>query len=146
MRAAREAADAEADRLGIPVPRILAVTVLTSLEQRNLSRELGIGESLEEVVVNWAGLAKAAGLDGVVASPLEIAAIRKAYGSDFLIVTPGIRPEGAAVQDQKRVLTPAQALRRGADYLVIGRPITGAPDPVQAARAIATELQTGDRH
>jgi orotidine-5'-phosphate decarboxylase len=140
MRAAREAADAEAARLGVPVPKILAVTVLTSLEQQNLSRELGIGRNLEEVVVNWAALAKAADLDGVVASPLEIAALRSALGPDFLIVTPGIRPAGAEAQDQKRVLTPAEAVRRGADYLVIGRPITGAADPVQAARAIVREL------
>lgn len=143
MRAAREAADEEAARQGTAAPKLLAVTVLTSLEQQNLSRELGIGQSLEEVVVNWAGLAKAAGLDGVVASPLEISALRSTYGPGFLIVTPGIRPAGAAIQDQKRVLSPAAAVRRGADYLVIGRPITGVPDPVAAARAIAAGLPGG---
>jgi orotidine-5'-phosphate decarboxylase len=141
MRAAKEAAQDEAQRLGMPAPVILAVTVLTSLEQQNLSRELGFGQSLEETVISWAGLAKAAGLDGVVASPLEIAALRSTYGPDFLIVTPGIRPAGSAVQDQKRTMTPAQALARGADYLVIGRPITAAPDPVRVARAIVREIQ-----
>lgn len=143
MRAAREAVDGEAARRDTAAPKLLAVTVLTSLEQQNLSRELGIGDSLEEVVVNWAGLAKAAGLDGVVASPLEISALRATYGPDFLIVTPGIRPAGAAVHDQKRTMTPAAALARGADYLVVGRPITGAPDPVAAARAIAAGLPGG---
>lgn len=140
MRAAREAAREEAARLEVPVPEILAVTVLTSLEQQNLSRELGIDRNLEEVVLGWAGLAKEAGLDGVVASPLEIEALRSALGPDFLIVTPGIRPAGSGYQDQKRVLTPAEAVRRGASYLVIGRPITAAPDPVAAARSITREL------
>jgi orotidine-5'-phosphate decarboxylase len=143
LRTAVEAAREEAVRIGVPVPKILAVTVLTSLEQRNLSRELGIGRNLEEVVLNWAGLAKAAGLDGVVASPLEIAALRSAFGPEFLIVTPGIRPAGSNQQDQQRVLTPAAAVRLGADYLVIGRPITAAPDPVQAVRAIIQDLDEG---
>lgn len=140
MRAAREAAQDEAARLGVPMPKILAVTVLTSLEQQTLSGELGIRRNLREVVLSWAELAEAAGLDGVVASPLEIEALRSAFGPGFLIVTPGIRPPGSERQDQKRVLTPAEAVELGASYLVIGRPITAAPDPVQAARNIAREL------
>ncbi|MEW6541572.1 MAG: orotidine-5'-phosphate decarboxylase [Bacillota bacterium] len=140
MRAAAEAAHAEAAQAGVPVPKLVAVTVLTSLEQENLSRELGFGKNLEQVVLAWAGLAKAAGLDGVVSSPLELTTLRTALGPDFLLITPGIRPAGAELQDQKRVLTPAQAVQAGADYLVIGRPITAAPDPVAAVQAIAREL------
>jgi len=144
MRAAAEAARTEAARAGVPAPKLVAVTVLTSLEQENLSRELGFGDDLESVVLAWAGLAKAAGLDGVVSSPLELTALRAALGPDFLLITPGIRPAGAQLQDQKRVMTPAQAVRAGADYLVIGRPITAAPDPVAAVRAIAGELPAGE--
>lgn len=140
MRAAAEVARAEAARTGAPPPKLVAVTVLTSLEQENLNRELGFGRNLGQVVLAWAGLAKAAGLDGVVSSPLELTALRTALGPDFLLITPGIRPAGAELQDQKRVMTPSQAVRAGADYLVIGRPITAAPDPVAAVQAIAREL------
>jgi len=119
--------------------RVLAVTVLTSLGPADLA-EVGMQGSPEEVVVRLARLAQAAGLDGVVASPREITAIRAACGSKFLIVTPGIRPAAAATDDQTRIATPASAIRSGADYLVIGRPITGAPDPIAAADAIAAEM------
>ena len=101
----------------------------------------GIPGSPEEVVVRLARLAQAAGADGVVASPREIAAIRQACGPDFLIVTPGIRPAAGAGDDQARTATPASAIRAGADYLVIGRPITGAADPAAAADAIAAEME-----
>jgi orotidine-5'-phosphate decarboxylase len=123
-------------------PRVLAVTVLTSLTEEAL-RELGISGSAEEVVVRLARLAREAGLDGVVASPQEIAALRRALGSDFLIVTPGIRPANAAIDDQARIATPEAAIRAGADYLVIGRPITGAADPAAAADAIVAEMGKG---
>jgi len=119
--------------------RVLAVTVLTSLAAQDLA-EVGYQGSPEEIVVRLARLAQASGLDGVVASPQEIAAIRAACGSKFLIVTPGIRPAAAATDDQARIATPSSALRAGADYLVIGRPITRAPDPAAAADAIAAEL------
>jgi len=119
--------------------RVLAVTVLTSLTEEVL-RELGISGSAEEVVVRLARLARDAGFDGVVASPKEIAALRRALGPDFLIVTPGIRPANAAADDQARIATPGAAIRAGADYLVVGRPITAAADPTAAADAIVAEM------
>jgi orotidine-5'-phosphate decarboxylase len=120
-------------------PRVLAVTILTSLESQDLE-ELGISGTPVEAVLRLARLAQSAGLDGVVASPREISAIRQACGPGFLIVTPGIRPASAATNDQARIATPASAIAAGADYLVVGRPITGAPDPVAAADAIVAEM------
>jgi len=122
-------------------PKVLAVTVLTSLEFQDLE-ELGISGTPIEAVVRLARLAQSAGLDGVVASAREISALRQACGPDFLIVTPGIRPAHAATDDQARIATPASAIAAGADYLVVGRPITGAPDPVGAADAIVAEMES----
>jgi orotidine-5'-phosphate decarboxylase len=124
-------------------PRIVAVTLLTSLDRAAL-RELGVASSPEELVPRWAALARDSGLDGVVSSPLEAAQIRRQYGPEFLIVTPGIRPAGSASDDQRRVLTPRQAIQAGADILVIGRPITRAPDPAEAAREILMEIESAD--
>ncbi len=90
--------------------------------------------------MKWALLAKEAGLDGVVASPLEIGPIREACGEDFVIITPGVRPAGAAANDQKRTMTPGEAAGLGATYLVVGRPVTAAPDPVKALQAILDEI------
>lgn len=135
MREAREAA-AEA---GEPRTLLLAVTVLTSLDSESLAA-IGCPWEVEEAVVRLAVLARESGMDGVVASPLEIEAVRRACGPDFLIVTPGVRLRGAAVQDQARVATPGDAVRAGADYLVIGRALTAAPDPAAAADAIAAEI------
>lgn len=123
-------------------PRLLAVTILTSSTVETL-RQVGIEHSVQDMVVRLARLAKASGMDGVVASPLEISLIREACGPDFLIVTPGVRPPFAAVDDQKRIMTPSEAVSSGADYLVIGRPIAKATDPVQAADAIAAEITDG---
>lgn len=134
MRAAAEAAGTAERRA-----KIIAVTVLTSLEDRDLPL-IGVSSTALEQAVRLAVLAKDSGLDGVVCSPHEIAAVRSACGPNFLIVTPGMRPAGGELGDQKRVMTPKQALDAGADILVIGRPITGAPDPVNAARQIAAEL------
>jgi orotidine-5'-phosphate decarboxylase len=137
MRMLRDAAAALAD---LPDrPRLLAVTVLTSLDAEDL-RSLGIGETPSEQAIRLARLARSCGIDGVVCSPLEVEAVRHACGSDLLVVTPGIRPASDAAGDQKRVTTPAAALRAGADLLVIGRPITQAPDPVAAARAILDSI------
>ena len=122
-------------------PKVLAVTILTSLEAQELA-ELGISGMPMEAVVRLACLAQSAGLDGVVASAREIAAIRRACGPNFLIVTPGIRPTSSATNDQARIATPASAMAAGADYLVVGRPVTGAPDPVAAADAIVAEMET----
>ena len=123
-------------------PRLLAVTILTSSTVHTL-RQVGIEHSVQDMVVRLARLAKASGMDGVVASPLEIGLIREACGPDFLIVTPGVRPSFAAVDDQKRIMTPSEAVSSGADYLVIGRPIAKAADPVQAADSIAAEIADG---
>jgi orotidine-5'-phosphate decarboxylase len=131
---------AEGARAVAAPTRVLAVTVLTSLGPEDLA-EVGLQGSPEEVVVRLARLAQKAGLDGVVASPREITAIREACGPNFLIVTPGVRPATAASDDQTRIATPESAIRAGADYLVIGRPITGAPDPAAAADAIAAEME-----
>jgi len=120
-------------------PLLLAVTILTSMSAEAL-REVGIPSSPEEMVPRLAQLAKQAGLDGVVASPREIALIRGVCGPDFVIVTPGVRPLNAAADDQKRIATPAQAVRAGADYLVVGRPIATAADPEGAALSIVEEI------
>jgi orotidine-5'-phosphate decarboxylase len=134
MRAAAEAA-----RVGEPRAKIIAVTVLTSLEDRDLP-QIGLSDTALNQALRLAVLAKDSGLDGVVCSPHEIAAVRAACGPQFLIVTPGVRPAGADLGDQKRVMTPRQAVEAGADILVIGRPITAAANPAQAAKQIANEL------
>jgi len=135
MQKAVEGAEEESGKLGISRPKILGVTVLTSMDSEAL-KKIGINKLPEEQVLNLARLAKDAGLDGVVASPEEINAIRKAMGKDFLIVTPGVRPEGSDSGDQKRVATPKEAFQRGADYIVIGRPVTKAKDPVKVLESI----------
>jgi orotidine-5'-phosphate decarboxylase len=120
-------------------PLMLAVTILTSSTEETL-RQVGIDRPVREMVPRLARLAREAGMDGVVASPQEVGLIREACGKDFLIVTPGVRPAFAAVNDQKRVTTPAEAIAVGADYLVIGRPISAAANPVEAADHILTEM------
>jgi orotidine-5'-phosphate decarboxylase len=139
MRAARDAADESAAKRGIAPPLVIAVTVLTSMNQVAL-REVGIVIDLMDQVMRLAELAKEAGLDGVVASPQETRAIRARCGHRFAIVTPGIRggTAGDAKNDQERTMTPSAAVAAGASYLVVGRPIIAAPDPVTAARAIAS--------
>ena len=117
----------------------MAVTALTSLDQKDLEDVRLLGP-VEELVVSRAKLAMEEGCDGVVASPQEAKAIRAACGPSFLIVTPGVRPAGAASMDQKRVATPRAAVEAGADFIVVGRPITAAPDPRAAAEAIGREL------
>lgn len=120
-------------------PLLLAVTILTSSTEETL-REVGIEAPVTEMVPRLARLAQEAGMDGVVASPREVELIRRACGPDFVIVTPGVRPADAALDDQKRVMTPGEAVAAGADYLVIGRPISAAPDPVEAAERILAEM------
>lgn len=124
---------------GEPVPILLGVTVLTSLSSSELSEEISCKRSLEEQVIHLAQLAKKSGLQGVVASPLEIGLIRKACGSDFKIVTPGVRPSWFGKDDQKRTMTPKEACDLGADYVVIGRPITSAKDPLDAVERLFQE-------
>lgn len=124
----------------IAPPQLLGVTILTSSTQDTLT-EIGIDRPLEEMVLRLAGLAQQCGLSGVVASPREAAQIRRQCGADFAIVTPGVRPAWAALDDQKRVTTPAEALAAGATHLVIGRPIAAASDPAQAALKIRQEIE-----
>ncbi len=131
MRAAREQ---------LPDTILLAVTVLTSFDEKTFQEHVGTDASVEDTVRRWSVSAREAGLDGVVCSPREISTVRGELGDDFLIVTPGIRPQWAAKGDQRRVTTPSEALQLGADYLVVGRPITGAPDPREAAGRIAREI------
>ena len=135
MKAAAEAA-AEA---GEARPLVVGVTVLTSLDDGDL-RATGVTGGAAAQAERLARLAQGCGLDGVVCSAHEAAALRRALGADFVLVVPGIRPAWAAADDQKRAATPAAAMAAGADYLVVGRPVTGAADPVQAARRIAAEL------
>ena len=140
MKAAADGAAAAAVELSVRRPLAIAVTVLTSLDRAALHRELGVTSSVEGHVLHLAELAREAGLDGTVASPNEIAAIRRSLGAAWVIVTPGVRPAGSAAGDQSRVATPSAAAQAGAHYLVVGRPITGAPDPAAAAAAILEEM------
>jgi orotidine-5'-phosphate decarboxylase len=128
-------------REGLPQTKIIAVTVLTSLDGASLA-STGIPDAPECQALRLGKLAEECGLDGVVASPLEAAALRDMVGGRFLLVTPGVRPAGATHDDQRRVFTPSDAVKAGADYLVVGRPILKAPDPVRAARKIVEEVQT----
>lgn len=137
MEAAREGVEATGP--GANRPLLLAVTVLTSLAAEDF-REVGLAGEPTEAVTRLARLARRAGMDGVVASAREAAAIRAACGHGFVIVTPGIRPAAATAQDQARVATPSQAVQDGADFLVVGRPITSAADPVAAADAVVAEI------
>ena len=123
-------------------PKILAVTVLTSLSKEDLKRT-GVITGVENQVVRLAKLAKEAGMDGVVASPLEVSRIRRECGRNFLLVVPGVRSRGESWDDQKRVLTPEEAMRAGADYLVVGKPIRDAKDPREIARQIVREMEQG---
>ncbi|MFH1189159.1 MAG: orotidine-5'-phosphate decarboxylase [Candidatus Omnitrophota bacterium] len=141
MKKAAEAVRQAADRSKIDRPKVIAVTILTSMDEMAL-KKAGISDTMDAEVLKLAGLAKEAGLDGVVASPLEAKRLREAFGGDFLIVVPGIRPEWAASGDQKRFATPLEAVKAGADYIVVGRPITEARDRKEAARRILEEMTT----
>lgn len=137
LRAAREALGDASDR-----PRLIAVTLLTSMGGQDMA-QIGLAGTPQEAVLRLARLAQASGLDGVVCSAQEAAMLRQALGRDFCLVTPGIRPLTAAPGDQQRVMTPAAALAAGSDYLVVGRPITQAADPLGALLAIHNEISQG---
>ncbi|WP_207482117.1 orotidine-5'-phosphate decarboxylase [Arenibaculum pallidiluteum] len=142
LRAAADAAGEAAAKAGVTPPRLLAVTVLTSLDEGDLEAVGQRGPVLEQVL-RLAETAQRSGIDGVVCSPAEVTALRARCGAGLTLMVPGIRPAGTAVGDQKRVMTPAEAVAAGADFLVIGRPITQAGDPAAAARGIAAELAAG---
>ncbi len=140
MKAAAESARETAEKLGLPAPIALAVTVLTSMDEKNLRRELKITRSLQREVAHLARLAQRAGMHGVVASPREIKMLRRAVRGEFVILTPGVRPAWASKDDQKRIMTPGEAIAAGADYLVVGRPVLKAGDRKEAVRKILEEI------
>ncbi len=143
MKAAVASAQETAEKNSLAMPRMLAVTVLTSMDEKNLRRELKITRSLQREVCHLARLAQRAGMHGVVASPQEITMLRRAIRGDFVVLTPGVRPEGAGTDDQKRTMIPSEAVAAGTDYIVIGRPILKAKDRREAVRKIIEEIERG---
>jgi orotidine-5'-phosphate decarboxylase len=141
MKAAGAAASEAADALGRPRPVVLAVTVLTSMDDMALRRDLKINRSLRREVAHLAEMAQQCGLGGVVASPQEITMLRRSIRGPFVILTPGVRPAWAGKDDQKRTLTPGEAIAAGADYIVVGRPVLKAADRKAAVEAIVREIQ-----
>ncbi len=139
LTAAMTAVAKGAAAAGVKPPKVIAITLLTSLNARELAFDLHIPLELPEYVLKMALLAQASGLNGVVCSPLEVADLRRSCGADLVFVCPGVRPTWADKGDQQRTLTPAQAIKAGADYLVIGRPITADPDPQSAWQRIISE-------
>jgi orotidine-5'-phosphate decarboxylase len=142
MRAAAESASETAGKLNSPPPIVLAVTVLTSMEEKNLRKELKITRSLQREVAHLARLAQRAGMHGVVASPQEIKMLRRSVRGAFIILTPGVRPAWSGLDDQKRVMTPGDAVAAGADYIVVGRPVLKAPDRREAVKQILEEIES----
>ncbi|HIE29616.1 TPA: orotidine-5'-phosphate decarboxylase [Candidatus Poribacteria bacterium] len=141
MHAAAEAAKLKAEQLGVNKPLVLGVTVLTSIEEKQFQRDFETTRKLIDQVSYFAELAQRSGLDGVVASPREIDVIRKVCGGDFVIVTPSVRPVWAVKNNQRRVMTPAEAIERGANYIVVGRPIYASPNPKEAVVKIFQEIE-----
>ena len=139
MERTAQAVSETAQKEQLPKPKVIAVTLLTSANEATL-REIGIDAPPDKLVTHLARMAASAGLDGVVASAMEAPVIRTATAPDFLIVTPGVRPAGGTAADQKRITTPREAIERGADYIVVGRPILNASDPVLAAAQIVEEI------
>lgn len=134
-----EAHHEECSRLNKPQAKLLAVTILTSMDDAALS-EAGIATPVQDQVLRLAGMALSAGVDGLVCSPWEIELLKREFGNDLMLVTPGIRPKAEDKGDQKRIMTPGEAIKLGADYIVVGRPITTAKNPVQAAKNIVTAI------
>jgi len=141
LAAAARATRERARSLGVAAPLMVGVTVLTSMSEGELHQELGVARPLPEQVAALATLCRESGLDGAVASAREIPWIRRACGRDFIIVTPGVRPAGVMQNDQERIVTPSQALALGADYVVMGRPVTAAADPRQALARLLAEAE-----
>jgi orotidine-5'-phosphate decarboxylase len=143
LQAAAEAVQVGAEKAGTKPPKLIAITLLTSISSRDLAFDLKVPLELPEFALQMALLAQNSGLNGAVCSPQEVAQLRESCGKDFLLVCPGVRPVWAEKGDQKRSLTPAQAIQAGANFLVIGRPITAAADPVLAWEKICQELEVG---
>lgn len=143
LKAGQEAVKAGAEATGQNPPRLIAITILTSLTSRDLAFDLKIPLELPEYALQMALLAKETGLGGAVCSPQEVEQLRRVCGNDFVLVCPGVRPSWAEGGDQKRSLTPGAAIKAGADYLVIGRPITAAANPKEALERICTEIEAG---
>jgi orotidine-5'-phosphate decarboxylase len=141
MKAAAESAKETAEKYDLPEPTVLAVTILTSMDEKSMRKELKITRSLQREVAHLARLAQRAGMHGVVASPQEIKLLRRAVRGDFVILTPGVRPAWADKDDQKRVMTPAEAVKAGADYIVVGRPVLKARDRKAAVEKILEEIR-----
>jgi orotidine-5'-phosphate decarboxylase len=141
MKAAATAAKEAAEKHGLPLPIVLAVTVLTSMDEMSLRKELKITRSLQREVAHLARMAQRAGMHGVVASPQEIKMLRRTVRGKFVILTPGVRPAWAAKDDQKRIMTPGEAVKTGADFIVVGRPVLKAPDRKAAVQRILEEIQ-----
>ena len=144
MKAARKGADLAADKMGKKHPIILGVTMLTSISQDVLNDEFEINKNVSDFAIRLAHLAKEAGLDGVVASALEVEKIKKELGPDFKVLCPGIRPKWSLTDDQKRIATPYEAIKRGADYIVLGRAVTKAENPKEAMIKIYDEIKEGE--
>jgi orotidine-5'-phosphate decarboxylase len=142
MKEAAAAVEQTAANLGISPPIILAVTVLTSMDEKSLRRELKIARSIPRTVCHLARMAQRAGLNGVVASPLEISVLRRALRDRFVILTPGVRPDWSVRDDQRRIMTPGQAVAAGADYIVVGRPVLREDDRRLAVERIVREVET----
>jgi orotidine-5'-phosphate decarboxylase len=141
MKAAAESAKETAGKYNLPAPTVLAVTILTSMDEKSMRKELKITRSLQREVAHLARLAQRAGMHGVVASPQEIKLLRRAVRGEFIILTPGVRPEWADKDDQKRVMTPGEAIKAGADYIVVGRPVLKARDRKAAVEKILEEIE-----
>jgi orotidine-5'-phosphate decarboxylase len=142
MKAAAESAKETAKKLNLPMPVVLAVTILTSMDEKSMRKELKITRSLQREVIHLARLARRAGVHGVVASPQEIKTLRRAVRGEFIILTPGVRPLWADKDDQKRVMTPGEAVKAGADYIVVGRPVLTAGDRKAAVEKILEEMNS----
>lgn len=141
MKAAAESAKETAEKYSLPAPTVLAVTILTSMDEKSMRKELKITRSLQREVAHLARLAQRAGMHGVVASPQEIKLLRRAVRGEFVILTPGVRPAWADKDDQKRVMTPGEAVKAGADYIVVGRPVLKARDRKAAVEKILEEIE-----
>ena len=141
MKATAESVRETAERHNLPAPIVLAVTILTSIDEKSMRRELKITRSLQREVCHLARLAQRAGMHGVVASPQEVKILRRTVRGNFIILTPGVRPAWAGKDDQKRIMTPAEAFAVGADYLVVGRPVLKAKDRKSAVKRILEELE-----